>query len=163
MLHKDPTNHSPSPTGDQNNHPKADLSTSTTPASIWQTFRAYSKLTKRQVITSFEDKEAKAISRQKRNERLWIQSTEKNSAVFDLQSTTVTIDTFLAALSVQYTEAIGGVDTQQGSVRGTVVAFDTITARDRACTVGVTIVTRMMKTSIKFWTVQLTLKSTSVI
>ncbi|KAG1049594.1 hypothetical protein G6F43_008089 [Rhizopus delemar] len=114
------------------------ISTSTTPASIWQIFRAYSKLTKRQFITAFEDKEAKATSRQKRNERLWIQSTEKNSAVFDLQSTTVTIDTFLAALSVQYPEAIGGVDTEQGSVRGTVVAFDTIAARDRACTVGVT-------------------------
>ena len=36
----------------------------------------------------------------------------KNSAVFDLQSTNVTIDAFLAALSIQYPEAIGGVDTQ---------------------------------------------------
>ncbi|EIE79538.1 hypothetical protein RO3G_04243 [Rhizopus delemar RA 99-880] len=75
MLHKDPTNHNPPPTGDQDIHPKADISTSTTSttsASIWQTFRAYSKLTKSQVITAFEDKEAKATSRQKRNERLWI-------------------------------------------------------------------------------------------
>jgi hypothetical protein len=42
-------------------------------------------------------------------------------------------------LSIQYPEAIGGVDTQQGSVKGTVVAFDTITTRDRACTVGITL------------------------
>ncbi|KAG0749358.1 hypothetical protein G6F57_004723 [Rhizopus arrhizus] len=104
---------------------KADLSTS---ASIWQTFRAYSKLTKRQVITAFEDKEAKATFRQKRNEQLWFQSP-----------TNVTIDAFLTALSIQYPEAIGGVDTQQGSVKGTVVAFDTIAARDRTCTVGVTL------------------------
>jgi hypothetical protein len=39
-----------------------------TSASIWRTFRAYSKFTKSQVITAFEDKEAKATSRQKRNE-----------------------------------------------------------------------------------------------
>ncbi|KAG1377194.1 hypothetical protein G6F60_002892 [Rhizopus arrhizus] len=102
MLHNDPTNRSSSPTGNQVNHPKANLSTSTTSASIWQTFRAYSKLTKRQVITAFEYKEAKATSCQKRNERLWIQSTEKNSAVFGLQSAKVTIDAFLAALSIQY-------------------------------------------------------------
>jgi hypothetical protein len=80
MLHKRPTNHSPPPIGDQVNNPKADLSTSTTsttPVSIWQTFWAYFKLTKRQIITAFEDKESKATSRQKRNKRLWIQSTEK--------------------------------------------------------------------------------------
>ncbi|KAG1128777.1 hypothetical protein G6F42_005665 [Rhizopus arrhizus] len=139
MLHNDPTNRSSSPTGNQVNHPKANLSTSTTSASIWQTFRAYSKLTKRQVITAFEYKEAKATSCQKRSERLWIQSTEKNSAVFGLQSAKVTIDAFLAALSIQYPEAIGDVDTQQGSVRGNVVAFDTIAARDRACTIGITL------------------------
>ncbi|KAG1365980.1 hypothetical protein G6F61_013422 [Rhizopus arrhizus] len=139
MLYKGPTNRSTSPTGDQDNHLKAGLSTSTTSASIWQMFRAYSKLTKRQVITAFEDKESKATSRQKRNERLWIQSTEKNSAVFDLQSTNVTIDAFLITLSSQYPEAIGGVDTQQGSVKRAVVAFDIIATRDRACTVGITL------------------------
>jgi hypothetical protein len=115
MLHKCPTNHNPPPTGDQDKHPKADFSTSTTPttsASIWQTFRAYYKFTNSQVIIAFEHKEAKATSRQKRNERLWIQSTEKNSAVFDQQSTNITIDAFLVALSIQYPEAIGGVDTQ---------------------------------------------------
>ena len=42
---------------------------------------------------------------------------KKNSAVFDLQSTNVTIDAFLAALSTQYPEAIRGVDTQQGAAR----------------------------------------------
>jgi hypothetical protein len=63
---------------------------------------------------------------------------KKNSAVFDLQSTNVTIDAFLTTLSIQYPEAIGGVDAQQSSVKGTVVAFDTIAARDRACTVGIT-------------------------
>ena len=46
----------------------------------------------------------------------------KNSAVFGLQSANVKIDAFLAALSIQYPEAIGGVDTQQISVKGTVVA-----------------------------------------
>jgi hypothetical protein len=63
----------------------------------------------------------------------------KNSAVFDLQSTNVTINAFLIALSVQYPKAIEDVGTQQHSVKETVVAFDTIAARDRACTVGITL------------------------
>ncbi|KAG0974863.1 hypothetical protein G6F29_011929 [Rhizopus arrhizus] len=58
-------------------------------------------------------------------------------AVFDLQSTTVTPSAFFAALSAQYPDAIGAVPVQQGSVNGTVIAFDSLEARTRACSIGI--------------------------
>ncbi|KAG1033807.1 hypothetical protein G6F25_010189 [Rhizopus arrhizus] len=60
-------------------------------------------------------------------------------AVFDIQSLNLSIEVFLESLSSQYTEAIGGVDTQQGSIRETIVAFDSEEARDKACSVGIQI------------------------
>ncbi|KAG1137114.1 hypothetical protein G6F38_011552 [Rhizopus arrhizus] len=88
-------------------------------------------------VTAFEDPAAKALSRERRQARLWIQSSEKNNAVFDLQSTTVTPSAFFAALSAQYPDAIGAVPVQQGSVNGTVIAFDSLEARTRACSIGI--------------------------
>ncbi|KAG1626779.1 hypothetical protein G6F44_012348 [Rhizopus delemar] len=142
MLHKDPTNHNQETPHNGDNQQKGDSSKSSTapsPAAMWQTFRAYSRNTRNQAVIAFEDKNAKAASRQRRNEKLWIQSSEKNSAVFDIQSLNLSIEVFLQSLSSQYPEAIGGVDTYQGSVRGTVVAFDTEEARDKACSVGIQI------------------------
>ncbi|KAG1168959.1 hypothetical protein G6F36_012158 [Rhizopus arrhizus] len=91
------------------------------------------------ISETFEDKDAKAANRQRRNEKLWIQSSEKNSAVFDIQSLNLSIEVFLQSLSSQYPKAIGGVDTYQGSVRGTVIAFNSEEARDKACSVGIQI------------------------
>ena len=142
MLHKDPTNQNKESPHNGDNQQKEDSSKSSTapsPAAMWQNFRAYSKNTRNQTVTAFEDKDAKAVSRQRRNEKLWIQSSEKNSAVFDIQSSNLSIEVFLESLSPQYPEAIGGVDTQQGSVRGTIVAFDSEEARDKACSVGIQI------------------------
>ncbi|KAG1135919.1 hypothetical protein G6F37_013004 [Rhizopus arrhizus] len=48
----------------------------------------------------------------------------------------MSIEVFLESLSFQYPEVLGGVDTQQGSVRGAIVAFDSEEARDKACSVG---------------------------
>ncbi|KAG1057614.1 hypothetical protein G6F43_000564 [Rhizopus delemar] len=89
------------------------------------------------ISETFEDKDAKAANRQRRNEKLWIQSSEKNSAVFDIQSLNLSIEVFLQSLSSQYPKSIGGVDTYQGSVRGTVIAFNSEEARDKACSVGI--------------------------
>ncbi|KAG1452490.1 hypothetical protein G6F56_007807 [Rhizopus delemar] len=140
MLHKDPTNQNSENSNNGSNQQQEDSSREqkrTSSAAIWQTFRAYSKNTRNETVTAFEDKDGKAISRQRRNERLWIQSSEKNSAAFDIQSVNLAVDVFLESLSSQYPEAIGGVDTQQGAVRGTVVAFDSQEARDKACSIGI--------------------------
>ncbi|KAG1048846.1 hypothetical protein G6F43_008792 [Rhizopus delemar] len=137
-----PTNQNQGTPHNGDNQQKGDSSKSSTapsPAAMWQTFRAYSRNTRNQTVIAFEEKDAKAASRERRNEKLWIQSSEKNSAVFDIQSLNLSIEVFLQSLSSQYSEAIGGVDTYQGSVRGTVVAFDSEEARGKACSVGIQI------------------------
>ncbi|KAG0734745.1 hypothetical protein G6F57_015703 [Rhizopus arrhizus] len=135
MSHRGPTNHNPD-TG---------TSSPTTPshenksAAIWHSFRAYSRSFKGTSVTAFEDKAAKSASRERRQARIWVQSPEKNSAIFDLEATTVSPAKFYAALSAQYPDAIGVVPVQQGSVHGTVIAFDSVEARTKACSIGVVV------------------------
>ena len=135
MSHGGPTNHNPD-TG---------TSSPTTPshenksAAIWHSFRAYSRSFKGTSVTAFEDKAAKSASRERHQARIWVQSPEKNSAIFDLEATTVSPAKFYAALSAQYPDAIGVVPVQQGSVHVTVIAFDSVEARTKACSIGVVV------------------------
>jgi hypothetical protein len=142
MSHGSLINHNPALPPSQG--PSATISPSngstsanTSPAAVWQSFRNYWCTVRGTSVTAFEDPAAKALSRERRQARLWIQSSEKNSAVFDLQSTTVTPSAFFAALSAQYPDAIGAVPVQQGSVSGTVIAFDSLEARTRACSIRI--------------------------
>ena len=115
-----------------------------TSAELWSQFRSHSlqyhaKNHERTALLVFEDVEAKAAQRQQKMERLWIRSAEKNSVVFDLRRHALLGTTFLDALHVQYPEAIG-VDSKRGEQNGiAIVAFDSVAARVKACTIGVTI------------------------
>ncbi|KAI8139336.1 hypothetical protein BJV82DRAFT_493518, partial [Fennellomyces sp. T-0311] len=92
-----------------------------------------------QIHLVFEDVEAKAAQRQQKMEQLWIRSAEKNSVVFDLCRHSFLGTTFLDALTEQYLDAIG-VDHKPGEQNGiAIVAFDSIEARVKACTIGVTV------------------------
>ncbi|KAG0923359.1 hypothetical protein G6F57_018435 [Rhizopus arrhizus] len=90
-------------------------------------------------VTVFEDVDAKAATRTRRHEPIWIQSTEINSAVFDLQDLPVTPARFYAALAEQYPSAIGATPVRQGTTNATVIAFDSAEDRTQACTVGVVV------------------------
>ncbi|KAG1411345.1 hypothetical protein G6F58_008601 [Rhizopus delemar] len=100
---------------------------------------AYSRSIKGTSIAAFEDKAAKSASRERRQARIWVQSPEKNSAIFDLEATTVSPVKFYAALSAQYPDVIGAVPVQQRSVHGTVIAFDSVEARTKACSIDVVV------------------------
>ncbi|KAI8145298.1 hypothetical protein BJV82DRAFT_491512, partial [Fennellomyces sp. T-0311] len=118
--------------------------TGESPATLWSQFRSHSlqfhaRNHERMTMKIFEDTDAKAAQRQQKMERLWIRSAEKNSVVFDLRRHTCTGTAFLDALHDQFPEAIG-VESRRGDHNGVaIVAFDSSTARTKACTVGVTI------------------------
>ncbi|CEG80882.1 hypothetical protein RMATCC62417_15148 [Rhizopus microsporus] len=81
-------------------------------------------------VTAFEDKEAKSASGERRQARLWAQSPEKT---WKLQPF------LLQTLSAQYPDAISAVPVQQGSVHGTVIAFDSVEAHTKACSIGIVV------------------------
>ncbi|KAG1080412.1 hypothetical protein G6F42_023364 [Rhizopus arrhizus] len=88
-------------------------------------------------VTAFEDTSAKLAARERRQARIWIQSAEKNSAVFDLKAMNISAPAFYQALSLQFPEAIGATPVQQNTMNVTIIAFDSAEAQTKACTVGV--------------------------
>ncbi|KAG1135020.1 hypothetical protein G6F37_013503 [Rhizopus arrhizus] len=106
-------------------------------AELWKTFTGYSRAVRGQNVTVFEDPAAKAAAKQKRQAEIWVQSTEINSAVFDVKQLPIVPATFYRALADQYPAAIGAVPVRQGTTNGVVIAFDSADDRTKACTVGV--------------------------
>lgn len=72
-------------------------------------YRAYYLSIKGNSVTTFKEETVKSASRGHRQARLWVQSSEKNSAIFDLEATTVSPTKFYGALSAQYLNVIGAV------------------------------------------------------
>ncbi|KAG0821219.1 hypothetical protein G6F19_012039 [Rhizopus arrhizus] len=145
MLHGSLTNHNPTspsqegPTsqshGSNVHGPNALRSSS----DLWKTFSAHARGFRGSKVTIFEDSNAKNAAHECRRAQLWIQSSELNSAVFDLAQMPITPASFFTALAAQYTDAIGAVPVRQGTTNGTVIAFDTEESRTKACTIGITI------------------------
>ncbi|KAG1135463.1 hypothetical protein G6F37_012831 [Rhizopus arrhizus] len=139
-IHGGLTNHNPPPTPQEEHHssPNANQPTSAfESATIWQSFRQFSKTVRGTSVTAFEDTSAKLAARERRQARIWIQSAEKNSAVFDLKAMNISAPAFYQALSFQFPEAIGATPVQQNSMNGTIIAFDSAEAQTKACTIGV--------------------------
>ncbi|KAG1145285.1 hypothetical protein G6F37_012171 [Rhizopus arrhizus] len=145
MLHGSLTNHNPTspsqegPTsqshGSNVHGPNALRSSS----DLWKTFSAHARGFRGSKVTIFEDSNAKNAAHERRRAQLWIQSSELNSAVFDLAQMPITPASFFTALAAQYPDAIGAVPVRQGTTNGTVIAFDTEESRTKACTIGITI------------------------
>jgi hypothetical protein len=76
------------------------------------------------------------VSRQRRQARIWIRSAEKNSVAFEMPKAVLPA-TFLKALAAQFPTAIGVVPVKQGDHHGVIVAFDTVEAQTKVCSIGV--------------------------
>ncbi|KAG0739955.1 hypothetical protein G6F23_008598 [Rhizopus arrhizus] len=107
-------------------------------AALWQTFTAYSKAIRGPNVKAFEDSAAKMVLRQRRQARIWIRSAEKNSVAFEMPKAVLPA-TFLKALAAQFSTAISVVPVKQGDHHGVIVAFDTVEAQTKACSIDVQI------------------------
>lgn len=106
-------------------------------ADIWNIFTAFTRGFRGTKVTVFEDVEAKMVVKDRRQWQIWIQSAKINGAVFDLLESPVTPAKFYEALSLQYPAAIGATVVHQGTINGTIIAFDSSEARTKACTIWV--------------------------
>ncbi|CEG80375.1 hypothetical protein RMATCC62417_14725 [Rhizopus microsporus] len=82
-------------------------------AALWHSLRAYSRSIESTSLITFGEKATKSTPRERCQARLWVQSHENNSAIFDLETTTVSHAKFYAVLSVQYPDTTGAVPVQQ--------------------------------------------------
>ncbi|CAO3702068.1 unnamed protein product [Rhizopus stolonifer] len=96
MLHGDPTNQNQLRSSQETHVDNQHDQHAQTSASIWKTFTAYSRAIKGSSVAAYEDSEAKTIAKERRQARLWAQSTEKNSVVFEMQAS-IYLVTFLQA------------------------------------------------------------------
>ncbi|KAG0789803.1 hypothetical protein G6F26_007930 [Rhizopus arrhizus] len=76
------------------------------------------------------------VSRQRCQARIWIRSAEKNSVAFEMPKA-VLPTTFLKALAAQFSTAISVVPVKQEDHHGVIVAFDTVEAQTKACSIDV--------------------------
>ncbi|KAG0736064.1 hypothetical protein G6F33_009737 [Rhizopus arrhizus] len=137
MLYGELTNQNASPPSIEGIHNTRSQTTSgQDSAALWQTFTAYSKAIRGTSVKTFEDTAAKTVSRQRRQARIWIRSTEKNSVAFEMPKTILPA-AFLKALAAQFPTAIGVVPAKQEVHHGAIVAFDTAEAQTKACSIGV--------------------------
>ncbi|KAG1039687.1 hypothetical protein G6F43_012445 [Rhizopus delemar] len=137
MLHGELTNQNTlSPSTEGIHIAKSQPTSGQDSATLWQTFTAYSKAIRGSSVKTFEDPAAKTASRERRQARIWIRSTEKNSVAFEMPKAVLPA-TFLKALAAQFPTAIGVVPVKQGDHHGVIVAFDTVEAQTQACSIGV--------------------------
>ena len=89
-LHGGLTNHNPLLPTTENTSPTSQgriaiaPTTRTESANLWKTFTAFLRSMRGTNVTVLEDVDAKAATRARQHEQIWIQSTEINSDVFDL-------------------------------------------------------------------------------
>ncbi|KAG1315005.1 hypothetical protein G6F64_001021 [Rhizopus arrhizus] len=137
MLHGELTNqNAPPPSNEGTHNIRSQTTSGQNSAALWQTFTAYSKAIRGPTVKTFEDPAAKMASRQRRQARIWIRSAEKNSVAFEMPKAVLPA-TFLKALAAQFPTAIGVVPVKQGDHHGAIVAFDTVEAQTKACSIGV--------------------------
>ncbi|KAG1220642.1 hypothetical protein G6F35_006562 [Rhizopus arrhizus] len=137
MLHGELTNqNAPPPSIEGTHNIRSQTTSGQNSAALWQTFTAYSKAIRGPTVKTFEDPAAKMASRQRRQARIWIRSAEKNSVAFEMPKAVLPA-TFLKALAAQFPTAIGVVPVKQGDHHGAIVAFDTVEAQTKACSIGV--------------------------